>query len=291
MLSQKSNGLTHNATQAMLRAFENHTVYERVDKRRFSTLRVSSFPFCATKWLLNPGRRATKIEVNFQDRFFTSVGTSVHEYVQTAFDTLPNLVRDWQCKACNHRHTFCELPKKCAGCGSVSAGYKGLEHEVRYKDTILGHIDDAIKVKTGIVIIDYKTCSDSKFKSKPGSASGLPLAYNVKQIEAYSHIKKMDGEPIVGWALVYINRNNGARRVEECSTIDHDKVERTLTKYIRHFKLAAAATTKAEIDRVIDLRRRKTEDGGKGLCDYCPHIKACPDEKKIKKLAYTILLR
>ena len=276
-----------NAEQAVEYALEAHKTRSRNDPGRVLKLRVSSFPFCATKWWfgLQNSLLGTR-ESDFMGRFFTDVGTQVHTTVQSILDNSKFVVRDWKCLKCSHRHQFTTKPTVCEGCRAKAPLLVliGLENAVN-AGVISGHIDDAFLLGNGnIDLLDYKTTSVAKITSK----SALPNLENVRQIEAYTAIKKKQGEPMQGWTLSYISRNNGSRRYETSTKfyghsfeVEYPKVLKRLATYVADYKAVAYLTDRNDLPDILSRRRlTETKRDTEGLCQNCGFKSLCPNDKK-----------
>ena len=270
------------AEQAVEYAIDTYEVSEKLDPSRLKFLRVSSFPFCGTQWLLNFPTAMSGIRSNkFMGSFFTSVGTTVHSNIQSIVDRSPFIIQDWKCFACGHLHSFVLRPKRCIKC-KVSNRLVSREHEYK-KFPIVGHLDGAILLKNGkIVIIDYKTTSMRKLETK----GLLPSLDNVRQIEAYAALLKREGYDIDGWTLIYIARNNG-QRVYKSSTAfygqsfeeEYPRILKRLARYEKDFLVVSSATTVEAVKRVIARRRlRPDKEDTQELCKYCAYRSVCTNE-------------
>jgi hypothetical protein len=272
------------AEQAIEHAIDTYEVTEKLDPDRLRFLRISSFPFCGTKWLLSyPSASSGKRSNKFMGTFFTSVGTAVHSGIQAVLDHSPFLLQDWKCFSCGRLHKFCLKPKVCKKCGSEVV--VGREHEYK-KGFVVGHLDGAILLKSGkITIIDYKTTSMRKLEAK----GLLPNLENVRQIEAYAALLKEQGYDIEGWTLIYIARNN-AKRVYRSSTQfyghtfeeEYPKILKRIEGYKRAFLAVSQAKTVADVEVVVSKRRSLSDNPKlKELCHYCPYKTICTEDSKL----------
>jgi hypothetical protein len=284
------------AEAAVENILDTYYTTEKNDPSRVLSLRVSSFPFCATKWLLNLrtslyGVRST----NFIGQFYTGVGTQVHTAFQATLDNSPFVVRDWTCNGCKKRWYFTTKPKSCPTCSSDTQNilFTGHEHEVKI-GPIVGHIDDAILLRDrSIEILDYKTTSSSKLASK----TDLPNLENVRQIEAYAALKKKQGENISGWSLCYIGRDNGKRRYVHSSTVygrpfleEYPLILKRIKTYIRDYKAVSSVSKVSDIKPILDLRRTKTNtEEAKVLCTFCTLRDLCKSDSKMLDRATDVL--
>lgn len=280
------------AEQAIEYAIDTYEVEEKLDPSRLKFLRVSSFPFCGTQWLLNyPAAVSGKRSSKFMGSFFTSVGTTVHNSIQGIMNYSPFLIQDWKCFACGHLHQFTLRPRRCVKC-KVTSRIVGREHEYK-KPPIVGHLDGAVLLKSGkIIIIDYKTTSIRKMETN----GLLPGLENVRQIEAYAALLKQEGYDIDGWTLIYIARNN-ARRIYKSSTEfyghsfeeEYPKILKRLGRYEKDFITVSTAVTVEDAAAVVDKRRfSSVKEDVNDLCHYCKFKPVCGNEILLEsKLAHT----
>lgn len=276
--------------QAVESAIDNQTTRTRSDPARTRSLRVSSFPFCPVKWFFGlPIAISGERESDFLGNYFTGVGTAVHENIQSIVENSPNAIRDWACMSCGHNHPFQTKPIKCANCGKVTA-YISKESEVK-KGVILGHIDDAWRLKSGIWIGDYKTTSKAKLKT-----SALPHLTNVRQIEAYCALQSSAGYDIAGWTLIYIARDSAARRYitsdqfyKRSYSEEYPRIVKRIKKYVSDFKFVSTLSRADQLDELLALRRLAAgREDTKGLCGYCPYKPACSVDEHAKTHAVKI---
>ena len=275
------------AEQGVEHALESFKRVSRNDPGRATNLRVSSLPFCATKWWLSLPTVLTGVrEETFQSAYFTGIGTHVHTQVQGALDSSPFVIRDWQCARCKHRHEFVTRPKSCAGCGGTQTFMHSLEHEIR-KGCIVGHIDDAFLLADGTIYIpDYKTTSDAK-----AAGTKLPNLENVRQIEVYAAIKKQQGHPVSSWTLCYIPRNSGARKYVTAKKFyghsfleEYPAILKRIRSYVKDYKDIAGLTDQDDLPEILARRRlTATRKDVESLCSYCPYTSLCTNEKSLEK--------
>lgn len=280
------------AEQGFEIALDSFKFLNKVDPTRVNSLRVSTFPFCSTKWLLNlPMALAGHREESFMDTFYTGMGTHIHTHVQHVLDSSPFVIRDWKCAKCGYRHTFCLHPRKCKGCGSTQAYFHPMEHEIRV-GCVVGHIDDAFLTSNGIDIIDYKTTSQSSLQGN----TSLPHPENVYQIEAYCAIKRRQGYDIKSWTLAYITRESAKRKYVTARQYyghsledEYPRILKRLKGYVRDYKQVAGMTSVEEVHDVLARRRlsEKKKDP-EHLCGFCNFRQLCPSTKKVTATAIRV---
>lgn len=220
---------------AMAKVVDEGRVLLNNDLSRVQKVRFSGLPFCGVKWFLNlPSGLSKASYKDFGFAYFTSVGTTVHEVIQRTFLSVEDveLLMDWQCTKCKKRHVLVsERPDVCPDCGSTEHTHE--EHELEFEGA-LGHIDQIIRFrfdgKTWIVVIDYKTTTIQATESR----EKLPYPSNVSQIKGYCGALKAKGHNVMGWALVYIPRDNPFRFCVKVGSMDEGDFKRE-AKWIRHY--------------------------------------------------------
>jgi len=196
----------------MKRLMDETKTVQGNDIERVARVRFSGLPFCGVRWFTNlVGGLSKGSAKDFGFSFFTSVGTTVHEVVQKYFLSVEGveLIMDWRCKGCGRVYSFkSKAPASCKSCGGTSFEHE--EHTIEFEGA-LGHIDQLMVIrfggKTWIIVIDYKTTTIQAVESR----GKLPYAENVAQIKGYCAALHDQGYPIMGWALVYIPRDNPFR--------------------------------------------------------------------------------
>jgi hypothetical protein len=175
---------------------------------RFFFMRPSGFPYCGLRKLLTAPKQLTEGEVSdLAGGYFTSVGTAAHTTFQSHIGRNTFIVGDWKCHECGKFtkfHTFRMC--KCGG----KPHYEELE--VKYRNTVVGHLDGLVKLKLGdkttYIVIDYKTATTSKIMKGRTDSSVFPYAYNVQQIKRYVVLLELCYDiKVHGWALIYLNRD------------------------------------------------------------------------------------
>lgn len=139
---------------------------------------------------------------------FAGMGTLRHAITQDYLGMGGKILGDWKCTKCGHIHSMC-LYKACTKCGAAMS-YVELkraiwrEHNGR-KYKVLGLSLDGLFVHDGKVwVIDYKFCTDNKFKS------GLPDTHHRIQLSTYfaalKHLFRNSGlgEKLVGFKILYV---------------------------------------------------------------------------------------
>lgn len=237
-------------------------------------LRPSGFPTCSILDYLKivefDKRSHTKREASLFSSFFTSVGTTVHEVVQTWTGKTNKVLAQWQCvnqgcsfegctdKECKtvncidpkHWNLQFQTSSKCRYCGSEC---KYHELEVEY-GIITGHVDLIYRVGKGKYWAgDYKTSSVDKLSK----IKAPPVNY-LMQIMTYAWILKNEYEiPIVGYSIFYIARDKPNLFKEFKYDFD-SKAEKAALGIIKEetykFKAAKSAFKEKNLRLAIDAK-------------------------------------
>lgn len=262
-------------TKAFKRAVEDVRITSHTSVSRVLWLRPSSLPFCPLRFFLNYSQHGTVQSQDFFSRFFTKVGTVVHEVVQEIVGSSNSLLADWTCPKCNPEgHAYdpskrVKLRKTAPKCKSCSSRMKYVEVEVDYNG-VLGHVD-AIWVEDDNTywVVDFKTTSKSKTDSRK-----TPDNNYVEQIETYCYLlKKQYNMPIAGWILFYIVRDNPSNTQEfeqRLNKKDFIRIRNRLNMYKEQRDHAAEITKKRELFDLYENRAcRVAEDVEKfGECKF-----------------------
>ena len=281
---------------------DSGTVVNINDPSRLTNVRFSSFPFCGVRWFLElPHLVSKSAKKDYAFGYFTRVGTTVHEVTQEALHAVMQafdaedveVLWDWKCKSCKHRHAVLQgtcPTDNCSACGA-SSGFSREEHQVRHTNKKLGkqavgHVDTILKVKLtpalarltgdeyGVIIVDYKTSSVHNVSKKD---SDLPYPDNVAQISKYAGVIRKT-LPVIGWALVYMPRDIpfrfkvcvGAVTEEDC--LAH---RRDINKYIRVHTEWSSARTEEEILELYEKRPCRSLADVPAEFKKCDHVKGC----------------
>lgn len=263
--------------EAIQLAIEHGKFRNKIDAARLNNLRVSSFPFCATKWWFSLPLATNKTrEGSFMGDFYTTIGTAIHTNIQRSATAMPYTIQDWRC-SCGKVHEFCLKPKRCS-CGQTEF-FKDEEHEIR-RGVIVGHIDNSFLLEDKTIdIVDYKSTTVRSLESK----DALPHLENVRQIEAYCGIKIKDGFNISGWTLDYITRNSAQHKyVTSTQFYGHSlrqelpAINSRVSQYVKDYKLVSRLTTVEELKEVLRRRRLQlSKPDTENLCNYCLYKSVC----------------
>jgi hypothetical protein len=249
--------------QAFKIALEEGLHSERVDPSRVSRLRISSFPFCPVKWFMGLDRNKNPIAfLGSHQRYYTRVGHVLHDVMQSgllAVDLTPTKVEvvcDWVCLSCKHRHFFTARIAECTECGHKKL--KAEEHEVD-DYPVMGHIDNVFRIhykdkkdraRFVYVVIDYKTTSFKGIKS-----GRLPYKDNQAQLRAYANEIRRRGEPVLPFVfLVYVPRDNPNAFKLYPVDVDFEKEEIKRARYVARFLRVIEIKRKSELMELLDDR-------------------------------------
>jgi hypothetical protein len=160
-------------------------------------------------------------------------------------------------------------PCECSNCGATKLVRE--EHTVQWKGS-LGHVDEILlldKKSKSVYILDYKTTSLSNV-NKPDPAGYLA------QISSYAVALKDSGYKVVGYALVYIPRDNPFKFRVSPYVFDEAaeyKARKRLTGWKESFDSASKVKSLDSALRLLDTR--PCEHGLKAAHAECPHASNC----------------
>lgn len=219
------------------KAWSEMIVVSKRDPSRLKSLRCSSLPFCPHAFFVEVARSLRHNHLDMAGLYYTSVGTTVHEVMQTALPQYSkNIVGNWLCRECGNLEFFKSQPQCC----DFSMEY--VEIDINYKG-VVGHVDCLFKVPGGYYVVDFKTCSlnNSKEKEKdPGDA------YK-EQLLAYAYLlRKQYKLEIKGIMNLFIPRDNPAKAVAWSQRIGkHDllNIKEKLKRYKAAHKTALSVNS------------------------------------------------
>lgn len=230
-------------------------------------IRISKLPYCGLIDALERIERPNS-ETGFDLRFYTSIGTAVHENLQGAFARSKkygkNVVGNWKCNTCGYiiksigPRPFNGVCPKCESIDSLE--YEELDFS--YKGLISGHMDGLTKhtakgsKKVKYAAWEYKTSGEDNILNPE---KRLPYPKHIVQIETYCALLWLQYKifPSVFY-LVYINRNKVQGRFErrEQFVVYGFKVKKkNLIKRIAH--LDNVVVSNSTIKKLLNL---PTED-------------------------------
>lgn len=237
------------------------------DWTREDRFRVSSFPYCGLKHAhkrMNAEDEVEEETVTFGMKYYTSVGTQTHRYIQYVLGHGAKMLGRWKC-----------LTPNCTGVGD-KIGFKNIcpkckrpmdyeELDVKAFNHLSGHIDGVWKASDGrYYIIDYKT-SSTRVISENKTTGFLPFKKNVAQITAYCALleRELDIE-ISGWILLYVARDNPMLTVLPCGEMidkrQKKKLLRKIKRWDRHYGIVMSARKFKDLQVLIDEKPCKTWD-------------------------------
>jgi len=277
------------AVNAYLNAYEDDFIVSDGDPGRYFYLRPSSFPYCGFEKLLSAPSQLDAPRLNtFASTYFTEVGHTTHHVFQAFGARGGKIVGDWECKACGKWRKFsCD---NVCGCGSHMHYH---ELEVRYKGTIVGHLDGLFRLepklgtKSPHILMDYKTTSSKKITEARNTPhkSGFPYRYNVYQIEAYVPLVEAQyGISVDYWMLIYLARDapfKWGRHIspKHLTQDDKDKILKRLNRWVKTHHAVLTASTKADFEAVESRKLCKSkidyETNFKDDYNPCPHCDKC----------------
>lgn len=232
---------------------------DEADWKREDRLRVSGFPYCGLKHAhhrLNGEEEEQEEEVSFSMKYYTSVGTQTHRYIQYVLGYGAQMLGKWKC-----------VTPGCPGTGE-KIGFKNVcpkckrpmdyeELTVKAYKHLSGHIDGVWRAADGrYFIVDYKTSSVKAINNNPQTGF-MPYKKNVAQIMAYCALleREMDIE-ISGWILFYIARDNPMKTSLPCGQMINRRQKKKLLSKIkrwdRHYDIVMNANRLSDLVTLIE---------------------------------------
>ncbi len=255
-------------------AMDHVEVPNKVTPSRVLFVRPSQMPFCPLSFFINHAMKGLRRSMDMRGAFYTSVGTTVHEVMQTYLCRSGRFLADYECRECGKMH---RLSYKTECCGFFTQYH---EVEINYKG-VHGHIDAVYRDKQGrLWILDFKTTSVEgapKKKKNPGE--------NYKeQIKVYAVLFELQYKmKIEGIMDAFILRNNPKKDPAIWAIKMTDQLRKEvrikLTRYKRMHAAAIDTRTLPQALALIDYGRCKDE-----YCKICKLPTA--DIKKKLKLAH-----
>ena len=285
LLSSKAPNHT-SLIQKLLRDAMSTTLAQDADPRRFFFLRPSGFPYCGWRRVLDAREGVEMNELTEAlSGYFFGVGHATHDVFQKHVGLTGKIVGDWKCRDCKHwqRATIYAV---CPECGSEHMKYHELE--VRYKGTLVGHVDGVIRLdpkkgaKSRHIVIDYKTSSLKKITMKK---SPFPYYTNKSQIEKYVVlVESQYGFKMDGWALIYLARDQPVyrgvkvvyRSMGEKAKKDHLK---ELNKWVKLHRLFLRAYKESQFQKLLKHKLCSSKSNHDTMFpasyEACPHADKC----------------
>jgi len=261
---------------------------DEADRQREDRFRVSSFPYCGLKHLhkrLNGEEIEEEEEVTFGMKYYTSVGTQTHRYIQYVLGHGGQMLGKWVC-----------LTNGCTGTDKIQHGNvcpqckRPMDYEeltVRRGRHLTGHLDGVWRDKEGLYwLIDYKTSSVGAIRNND-KYKNMPYKKNVAQIVSYCALLERELDIVIsGWILMYVARDNPMKVILPTGDFISAKSKRTIIqkidKWAKHYEVVMTAQKLRDIQMVIEEKPCKTYDqyiasayhsgfspcplGGSGIC-------------------------
>jgi len=236
---------------------------ESQDMSRVLALRPSGLPVCPVDFFIRHANYGASRVLDMRGAFFVTIGSAVHEVVQTYLAPSGKFLARWEClicgklRECSMKHECCDFQMK----------YHEIIIDIPFKGgRIVGHIDAVFRDSKGRYwIVDYKTCSVLGYPLKKKDPSRAYL----EQIEAYAYTLYVQyGILVHGVALMFIRRDNPNEPMIYHHVVPkerHSKIERRLSKYMAMHQEVLKVKTKEE---ALDLLRY-----GKCKNKYCKTCK------------------
>lgn len=259
---------------SVYREAQDVVVASRRDASRIKFLRPSQMPFCPTGFYIRHATQGMVSTLDMLGAYYTSVGTTVHDVVQTYLSPSGRFLADWHCKICGKWRRMSTNSECC------DFTMKYHEALIDHKG-VVGHIDAIFQDRNGKYwILDFKTCTVKgagyKIKS-PGAA------YR-EQVETYALMVWLQHKiKVEGVMLMFIPRDDPKEPSIWVDLIDGSKlrvVKQRIKEYKAQHKEALAAET---ADEAIALARY-----GKCKNPWCRTCKSSISLKSQLKAAYKV---
>ena len=284
-------GTTGTEMAPVLKEFQSHYMSlvndkeykspDESDRQREDRFRVSSFPYCGLKHVhkrLNGEEEETEEEVTFGMKYYTSVGTQTHRYIQYMIGHGGQMLGKWKC-----------LTDKCIGttkivfdniCPRCERPMDYEELTVTRGEHLTGHIDGVWRAADGrYYIVDYKTSSVKAIESN-AQYKNMPYKKNVAQIVAYcALLEEEHGIEISGWILFYVARDNPMKTVLPTGAMISKKTKKRIIEKIdrwaRHYEISMTATKYKHLMALVEEKPCSSYDQYKESAYHSP-FNPCP---------------
>lgn len=255
------------------------------DPRRIYYLRPSSFPFCGVRRFLDYPEFLGQEGLSHMDAgmlFYVTVGHAFHAVFQEILGKHGQVIGNWRCPKCKSIKTFTTY-KRCKAC-NVPRQYRELE--VKYKRTLIGHLDGLyLDTATNTYwVIDYKSTSSRQIWWHQKKEAVYPYKDNVAQIKSYVPlIEREFGIKVSGYMLVYLPRDNPFKGKIVCikalGTKAKAKIVDVLDRYVATHRRLLVSHTIKDFKHLYEHKLcLDAEDYKKNVhsqYDPCPHHTVC----------------
>ena len=244
------------------------------DASRIKFLRPSQMPFCPASFYIQHATQGMVSTLNMLGGYYTSVGTTVHDVVQTYLSPSGKFLADWNCKICGKWRRMSTNSECC------DFTMKYHEALISHKG-VVGHIDAIFQDSKGRYwILDFKTAT---MKGAGYKAKSPPKSYR-EQVETYALMLWLQHKiKVEGVMLMFIPRDDPTKPEVWVDLVDGTQmkaVQQRIKRYKVMHKEALAAITAEE---AIALARY-------GRCnhEWCKTCKSSLSLKSQLKAAYKV---
>lgn len=272
-LIKKSKEIERELMGAYARAQELY-VSKPGDITRLLSLRPSQLPFCPARTFINAASHGALMTLDFRGAFYTSVGTAVHEVLQTFLGKSGKFLADWRCRCCgkwkrlSHDNECCDLEMEYH---EVTINYRG----------VVGHIDAIFRDKRGRYwIVDFKTASISGAKSKRTS----PGPVYIEQVETYANtLYRQYDIKCRGVVLFFVTRDNPKTPTIWNKVLYDEDYSRIVKRTKRYLSMHKQTLAVATLEDALALA-----EYGRCASSFCNVCKSSVSLKARLKQAYRI---
>lgn len=245
MLLKPVRSYSHKILSILNMEFNTYKKIGKQDLSRLATVRASSLPFCVRSFLVNAARGQSELDAS--GAFYTSVGTTVHTWIQDIAGRSGHLLGNWYNKETKkwRRFSLCPDPTDtnwiyeelqarvlgavghCDGviCLSASKAKKANKQKSEKK-----RIKAFAELQVPLFVIDYKTCTIYSVNSKI-NASGV--GYTLQLLFYCLHFHEL-GLNVVGYGNFYIPRDNPRKWGMNSNNWDSRK-RKYIMKAVKHW--------------------------------------------------------
>lgn len=228
-------------------------VASKRDASRIKFLRPSQMPFCPTGFFIRHATQGMVSTLDMLGAYYTSVGTTVHDVVQTYLSPSGKFLADWKCTICGKWRRM-STNSECCDCTM-----KYHEALINHKG-VVGHIDGIFKDAKGRYwILDFKTCT---LKGAAYKIKSPPKSYR-EQIETYALMLWLQHKiKVSGVMLMFIPRDDPTKPEVWVDLIDGKKlkaVQARIKVYKKQHKAVLAVETLKEALALAEFGKCKHE--------------------------------
>lgn len=281
----------HKIMAALNSSFYSYVKKGVRDNRRLQTVRASALPFCVRSFVERASKPSSDLDAF--GAFFTSVGTTVHDWVQDLAGRSGLILGDWynvktkkwrrfslHPDPSDHNWQYKELEAKVLGavghCDGVFCLNAKLAKKANKKKNEKARLQAFADLQVPLFVIDYKTCT---LASVPSKVKESGSSYTLQLLFYCLYFHKL-GLNVKGYGNFYIPRDNPAKwnmNSQPWGPKDRKYITKRLKGWVTLHKRALVAETWSDFKALYK----------EGACDsqYCSVCRA-RDPKAVFKKAF-----